>query len=53
MHDSRRLDARRHIGLRDQQLFQHPAGMYTFDLSGGYDTGDTPQNDYLKHIGIS
>ena len=26
--------------------------MYTFDLSGGYDTGDTPQNDYLKHIGI-
>jgi outer membrane receptor protein involved in Fe transport len=27
-------------------------GMYTFDLSGGYDTGDTPENDYLKHIGI-
>jgi hypothetical protein len=27
-------------------------GMYTFDLSGGYDTGDTPENVYLKHIGI-
>ena len=26
MHDSRRLDTRRHIGLRDQQLLQHPAG---------------------------
>jgi iron complex outermembrane receptor protein len=25
---------------------------YTFDLSAGYDTGDEPVNDYLKHIGI-
>ena len=25
---------------------------YTFDLSIGYDTGDSPANDYLKHIGI-
>jgi iron complex outermembrane receptor protein len=25
---------------------------YTFDLSIGYDTGDTPANDYLKDIGI-
>ena len=25
---------------------------YTFDLSLGYDTGDDPANDYLKHIGI-
>jgi iron complex outermembrane recepter protein len=25
---------------------------YTFDLSVGYDTGDDPANDYLKHIGI-
>jgi len=25
---------------------------YTFDLSFGYDTGDTPTNDYLKNIGI-
>jgi len=25
---------------------------YTFDLSLGYDTGDEPANDYLKHIGI-
>jgi outer membrane receptor protein involved in Fe transport len=25
---------------------------YTFDLSAGYDTGDEPANDYLKHIGI-
>jgi hypothetical protein len=25
---------------------------YTFDLSGSYDTGDTPVNDYLKHITI-
>jgi len=25
---------------------------YTFDLSVGYDTGDEPANDYLKHIGI-
>ena len=24
----------------------------TFDLSLGYDTGDDPANDYLKHIGI-
>ena len=24
----------------------------TFDLSMGYDTGDVPVNDYLKHIGI-
>jgi len=26
--------------------------LYTFDLSLGYDTGDDPVNDYLKHIGI-
>jgi hypothetical protein len=26
--------------------------LYTFDLSFGYDTGDDPANDYLKHIGI-
>ena len=26
--------------------------MYTFDLSAGYDTGDDPANDYLKHIGV-
>jgi outer membrane receptor protein involved in Fe transport len=25
---------------------------YTFDLSIGYDTGDDPANDYLKHVGI-
>ena len=25
---------------------------YTFDLSFGYDTGDTPVNDYLKHISL-
>jgi len=25
---------------------------YTFDLSLGYDTGDTPANDYLKNIGV-
>jgi hypothetical protein len=25
---------------------------YTFDLSGGYDTGDAPANDYLKHISL-
>lgn len=25
---------------------------YTFDLSLGYDTGDTPVNDYLKNVGI-
>ena len=25
---------------------------YTFDLSLGYDTGDNPTNDYLKHVGI-
>jgi outer membrane receptor protein involved in Fe transport len=24
----------------------------TFDLSIGYDTGDTPVNDYLKNMGI-
>ena len=29
------------------------APFYTFDLSIGYDTGDDPANDYLKHIGIS
>src|SRR6266550_3494566 len=23
-----------------------------FDLSAGYDTGDDPANDYLKHIGV-
>jgi outer membrane receptor protein involved in Fe transport len=27
-------------------------GYYTFDLSLGYDTGDNPANDYLKHIGL-
>ena len=26
--------------------------LYTFDLSGGYDTGDNPANDYLKHVAI-
>jgi iron complex outermembrane receptor protein len=26
--------------------------LYTFDLSLGYDTGDDPVNDYLKHIGV-
>jgi iron complex outermembrane receptor protein len=25
---------------------------YTFDLSLGYDTGDTPANEYLRNIGI-
>jgi iron complex outermembrane receptor protein len=25
---------------------------YTFDLSVGYNTGDTPTNDYLKNLGI-
>jgi outer membrane receptor protein involved in Fe transport len=25
---------------------------YTFDLSTGYNTGDDPANDYLKHLGI-
>ena len=25
---------------------------YTFDLSLGYNTGDTPQNDYLRNIGV-
>ena len=26
--------------------------VYTFDLSVGYDTGDDPVNDYLKHISV-
>jgi iron complex outermembrane receptor protein len=38
-------------------LLQNYTGLeppqYTFDLSLGYDTGDDPANDYLKHIGIS
>lgn len=25
---------------------------YTFDLSFGYDSGDAPANDYLKHVGL-
>lgn len=25
---------------------------YTFDLSVGYDTGDTPENENLRNIGI-
>ena len=25
---------------------------YLFDLSIGYDTGETPANDYLKNIGV-
>jgi iron complex outermembrane receptor protein len=25
---------------------------YTFDLSLGYDTGDDPANQYLKHVGV-
>jgi hypothetical protein len=25
---------------------------YTFDLSMGYDTGDTPANTYLKNVGV-
>ena len=25
---------------------------YTFDMSLGYDTGDDPANNYLKHIGV-
>ena len=25
---------------------------YTFDLSFGYDTGDMPANDYLKHVSV-
>jgi hypothetical protein len=25
---------------------------YTFDLSIGYDTGDTPANDYLRNVGV-
>ena len=29
------------------------SSLYTFDLSIGYDTGDDPANDYLKHIGVS
>jgi len=27
-------------------------GYYTFDLSMGYDTGDAPANDYLKHVQV-
>jgi iron complex outermembrane receptor protein len=27
-------------------------GLYTFDLSIGYKTGNTPANDYLKNIGL-
>jgi iron complex outermembrane receptor protein len=27
-------------------------GLYTFDLSIGYDTGDKPVNEYLRHIAI-
>src|SRR4029077_5588603 len=27
-------------------------GLYTFDLSIGYDTNDGPANDYLKNVGI-
>jgi hypothetical protein len=27
-------------------------GLYTFDLSIGYKTGDTPTNDYLKNLGF-
>ncbi len=26
---------------------------YSFDLSIGYDTGEDPANDYLKHVGIN
>ena len=26
---------------------------YTFDLSLGYDTGETPANDYLKHVNVN
>ena len=26
--------------------------MYTFDLALGYDTGDDPANDYLKHVAV-
>ena len=27
-------------------------GLYTFDLSIGYNTEDTPANEYLRHIGV-
>jgi hypothetical protein len=26
--------------------------LLSFDLSMGYDTGDDPENNYLKHIGL-
>ena len=27
-------------------------GFYTFDLSLGYNTGDRPENDYLKNVSL-
>jgi len=33
-------------------LSNYVPGIYTFDLSIGYDTQDKPANDYLKHVGI-
>ena len=33
-------------------LSNYVPGLYTFDLSIGYDTQDTPANDYLKHLDI-
>jgi iron complex outermembrane recepter protein len=33
-------------------LSNYVPGLYTFDLSVGYDTQDGPASDYLKHVGI-
>lgn len=33
-------------------LSNYVPGIYTFDLSIGYDTQDTPANYYLKHVGV-
>ena len=33
-------------------LTNYVPGIYTFDLSIGYKTGDKPANDYLKNLGI-
>ncbi len=32
---------------------QYEPNFVTFDLSLGYNTGDLPSNDYLKHIGLT
>ena len=41
----------RHVLLRHAANFHNiEPSFYTFDLSLGYDTGDTPTNNYLKNV---